>query len=512
VHFDPLRSENQDRTRQLALLVDSVQDYAIFMLDPKGVIVTWNPGAERIKGYAAEEIIGRHFSVFYTDEDRARDHPGEELVIARRDGRFEEEAWRVRKDGSRFWANVVITRVNDESGALIGFGKVTRDLTARRLREEQSRTLAVDLAEANRDLEQFRTLVLSVRDYAIFVIDPGGRVATWNAGAERIKGYEASEVIGRHFSVFYTQEDREHGHPAHELEIAAREGRYEEEGWRIRKDGSRFWASVVITALRNDRGVLVGFAKVTRDLTERRIAEAAIRRAYEELARTNEELQEFAATAAHDLQEPLRTISGFAELLEARYGGGLPDDARVFIERIGAGTMRMRDLIQDFLTYARAGSSELTQEPVDLAAAVRPVLAGLAVAIEERDARVELELDDAPPVLADPAMVGLLLQNLVSNAIKYVDDEPPLVRVSAAADGDEVRVEVADNGIGMDATAQTLAFEAFGRVRPQEGAAGTGLGLSIARRVVERHGGRIGVESAPGEGSRFWFTLPAART
>src|SRR3954468_23563014 len=219
---------------QLRLLVDAVSEYAIFLLDRGGHIQTWNTGARRLKGYTPEEIIGRHFSIFYTQEDIARDHPANELEIAAREGRYEEEGWRLRKDGSRFWANVIITALRDEAGALVGYGKVTRDLTARR--------------EAEQQLEQFRFIVAGVRDYAIFSLDPTGHILTWNAGAELIKGYRPDEVIGRHFSLFYTEEDRARDHPAEELEIAAREGRFEEEGWRVRKDGSRFWANVVMTA------------------------------------------------------------------------------------------------------------------------------------------------------------------------------------------------------------------------------------------------------------------------
>src|SRR4051794_16143360 len=216
-------------------------------MDTGGVVRTWNPGAERMNGYTRAEIVGRHFSTFYTQEDRDRDHPAEELRIAERDGRYEEEGWRVRKDGSRFWANVVITAIRDDAGELVGFGKVSRDLSARR--------------EHDRELEEFRRLVASVSDYAIFMLDPGGHVRTWNAGARRLKGYAPEEIIGRHFSTFYTQEDRARDHPAHELDITLREGRYQEEGWRVRKDGTTFWASVTITAVRDDAGELIGFAK-----------------------------------------------------------------------------------------------------------------------------------------------------------------------------------------------------------------------------------------------------------
>ena len=234
---------------------------------------TWNGGARRLKGYQADEIIGRHFSTFYPEEDVEAGVPEQILEQARSTGRHEAEGWRVRKDGSRFWADVVITALREDDGTLVGFGKVTRDLTSRQLATEQMRAGAAELRMANAELEQFRLLVTSVRDYAIFVLDVTGRIRTWNPGAERIKGYSADEVIGRHFELFYTDEARARRHPDHELQVAAHEGRFEEEGWRVRKDGTLFWANVVITALRDARGGLVGYAKVTRDLTERRKAQ-----------------------------------------------------------------------------------------------------------------------------------------------------------------------------------------------------------------------------------------------
>ncbi|HVE79242.1 MAG TPA: PAS domain-containing protein, partial [Gemmatimonadaceae bacterium] len=256
------RGAAHDTTDLYRLLVESVRDYAIFALDPTGHILTWNEGAQRFKGYAPHEIIGQHFSVFYPPEDL--DKPPRELEIAAREGRFEEEGWRVKKDGSRFWANVVITALFDEAGDVVGFAKVTRDLTERRAAQ-----LALTASE-----ERFRLLVQNVEDYGIFMLDPQGRVASWNEGARRISGYEAGEIIGRHFSVFYPPEGLAAGKPDHEIVAATREGRFEDEGWRVRKDGSRFWANVVVTALRNEARTLIGFAKVTRDLTARRALEA----------------------------------------------------------------------------------------------------------------------------------------------------------------------------------------------------------------------------------------------
>jgi PAS domain S-box-containing protein len=259
---DPLNSGSR-----FELLVQSVTDYAIYMLDPAGHVTSWNAGARRFKGYEPEEIIGEHFSRFYTPEERAQEIPRIALETAEREGRFEAEGWRVRKDGTRFWANVVIDPIRDPAGRLIGFAKVTRDLTDRRAAEEELRASE----------EHFRLLVQSVTDYAIYMLDKQGRVSSWNAGAERFKGYAASEIIGEHFSRFYSEEDREAGIPRTALYKAEHEGRFEAEGWRIRKDGSRFWASVIIDPVRNDEGELIGFAKVTRDLSDKRAIEEQLR-------------------------------------------------------------------------------------------------------------------------------------------------------------------------------------------------------------------------------------------
>src|ERR1700712_937263 len=251
-------SEHSSSTSsRFELLVQSVTDYAIYMLDVEGRVTSWNPGARRFKGYEPEEIIGEHFSRFYTEEERAKEIPRIALETAEREGRFEAEGWRVRKDGSTFWANVVIDPVRDPKGNLVGFAKVTRDLTARRAAEEELRASE----------QRFRMLVQSVTDYAIYLLDPQGHVSSWNAGAERFKGYAADEIMGEHFSRFYTDEDKQAGIPHVALETARREGRFEAEGWRVRKDGTRFWASVIIDAIHNDDKDLIGFAKVTRDLT-----------------------------------------------------------------------------------------------------------------------------------------------------------------------------------------------------------------------------------------------------
>jgi PAS domain S-box-containing protein len=299
----------------LRLLIESQSDYAIFLLDESGHVRTWNEGARRLKGYAADEIIGRHFSTFYPPDQVAAGLPDRILEDARLRGRHEAEGWRVRRDGTMFWADVVITALRDEHGVLVGFGKVTRDLTSRRLATEQLRTAAAELRLANADLEQFRLLVMNVRDYAIFVLDVSGRIQTWNPGAENIKGYTADEVIGRHFELFYTEEARARQHPAYELEVASREGRFEEEGWRVRKDGSLFWANVVISALRDERDVLVGFAKVTRDLTERRRSQQLLENS-ERVARAEAQRQRRRSEALERVSRAIVARLDLTEILQ----------------------------------------------------------------------------------------------------------------------------------------------------------------------------------------------------
>ena len=295
----PSRSES-DADERFRLLVESVKDYAIFILDLDGRVSTWNAGAERIKGYRAVEIIGKHFSVFYPPEVFPAEKCRTELEIATREGRFEDEGWRLRSDGSRLWAKVTITALRNPAGELVGFAKVTQDLTLRRTSEEETR--------------RFRLLVESVKDYAIFILDSTGHVSTWNAGAQRIKGYKSEEIIGKHFSIFYPSETLVDRKCERELELAAQDGRFEEEGWRVRKDGTRFWANVTITALRNTDDTLLGFAKVTRDLTQRREAEATERALAEQRAvlaekvRIQEFQERFLAILGHDLRNPLASI------------------------------------------------------------------------------------------------------------------------------------------------------------------------------------------------------------
>ena len=334
------------------LLIDSITDYAIYMLDIDGRVSSWNPGAERCKGYKAHEIIGEHLSIFYTLEDRAAGLPAESLRIASEDGAFDREGWRVRKDGTRFWAHVVIDPIRSPQGELIGFATVTRDLTERRSAESALRTSE----------EQFRLLVQGVIDYAIYMLDPRGNLTNWNPGAQRIKGYSASEVIGRNFSMFYTAEDQAAGVPARGLEIAGREGRWEQEGWRVRKDGSRFWAHVVLDAIRDEMGHLIGFAKVTRDVTERRRSQEALEQAREALYQSQkmEAIGQLTGGIAHDFNNLLMAILGSLELVAKRVA---PDPkVAMLLDNAIQGAERGARLTQRMLAFAR--KQELSMQAV----------------------------------------------------------------------------------------------------------------------------------------------------
>ena len=485
-------------------LVLSVRDYAIFALDPTGHVITWNDGAQRIKGYAPNEIIGKHFSIFYPPERVAEGFPDYELRSAAATGRFEDEGWRIRKDGSRFWASVIITALRDDAGALIGFAKVTRDLTERRNAEEELR-----LSE-----ERFRLIVQTVRDYAIFMLDPTGHIATWNAGAERIKGYHADEIIGKHFSTFYPVEDQEWDKPAWELREATREGRFEDEGWRVRKDGTRFWANVVITPLRDADNRLIGFAKVTRDLTERRAAE---QRAVDDARRiasaeaANLVKSEFLTVMSHELRTPLNAIGGYSDLLEMGVAGPVTQQQREYLERIRSSKQHLLGLINDVLNYSRieAGQTRYQMANVSLKEVVRST--ALMVTPQATARKITLAITEGGNDLtacADRFKVDQIMLNLLSNAVKFTP-EGGRIQVTYQLRGVTPSIAVTDTGPGIEPNKWSAIFEPFVQLErsfknPQEG---TGLGLAISRDLARGMGGDLFVESPPGQGATFTLVL-----
>ncbi len=496
--------KEEDRYR---LLVDSITDYAVFMLDPDGIVVSWNPGARRLKGYEAAEILGRHFERFYTEEDRQAGLPARVLATAREQRRFEGEGWRVRKDGTKFWVNVIIDPIFDHTGALIGFAKVTRDLTERKAAEESIRASE----------EQFRLLVQGVTDYAIYMLSPEGIITNWNAGAQRIEGFAPAEIIGSHFSRFYGKEDVEAGLPAQGLQIALREGRFENEGWRYRKDGSRFWAHVILDPIRTPDGTLLGFAKITRDMTEKKQAQEQLERAREAVAQSQkmEAIGQLTGGVAHDFNNLLMAVLGSLELIRKR----MPEDPKLklLLNNAFEGARRGVSLTQRMLSFARR--QELALTAVD----VQALVAGMADILERSLGammRIETDIpDDLPKIKADANQLETALLNLTVNArdampaggtikisARLVDT--PAVMGAKALNGECVVLTVSDRGEGMDAATLARAMEPFFTTKGV--GRGTGLGLSMVHGMAEQLGGRLRIHSQKGMGTSVEIWLPIA--
>jgi PAS domain S-box-containing protein len=483
------------------LLLQSITGHAIYMLDPEGIVATWNAGAERMKGYLASEIIGRHFSEFFPPEERELGRPAQALSLALENGRYETEGWRLRKDGSRFWANVVLDPIRDEAGQHLGFAKITRDLSERRAIDEALR----------RSEERFRLLVQNVTDYAIYMLDTEGFVSSWNAGAQRFKGYTPDEIIGEHFSRFYEPEDQATGLPQRALATAAREGRFEAEGWRVRKDGNRFWANVVIDPIHDDFGNLIGFTKITRDLTERMRAQQALAKSQEQFFQSQklEAIGQLTGGVAHDFNNILAAIIGSLNLAQRRLAEG--QDITRFFENAIQAAQRGATLTQRMLAFAR--KQELKLEPVDVVDCVRDMAELLGRTIGP-GVNIKTEFPLAmPPVLADRAQLELAVMNLVVNARDAMPSGGDIVFGARQATSDTrderfVCLTVADQGEGMDAETLARATEPFFTTKGV--GKGTGLGLSMVHGMVEQCGGRLSIRSEPGKGTCVEIWLPAA--
>ena len=490
---------------QFRYLVEGVVDYAIYMLDVNGVVASWNRGAERAKGYKAQEIVGRHFSVFYTEEDRQAGIPARALEQARTEGRWEAEGWRVRKDGARFWASVVIDAIHDDDGRHIGFAKITRDISERKAGEEA-------LARSER---QFRMLVAGVVDYALIMLDPSGVVTNWNIGAQHTKGYLAEEIIGQHMSVFYTDADRAAGTPARALQTAIDEGRYEAEAWRVRKDGSLFWANVVLDTVRDETGELIGFAKITRDITERRTAQLELQKANERLAQAQkmEAIGQLTGGVAHDFNNLLMVVGGQAQLLRKRLG----DDPRALkaIESIEMSTRRGQDLTRQLLAFARRQRlNPLVLSLAERAANLRELLDASVGGI------IDLQIDIPEtiwPVEVDPGELELALLNLAVNARDAMPNGGALTvsarnarlnrgEIDPELEGEFVALTVRDTGQGIPPDILPRVFEPF--FTTKEVNRGTGLGLSQVYGFLQQSGGRATVTSELGAGTSFTLYLP----
>lgn len=475
------------------LLVESVRDYAIFLLDADGNVESWNAGAQQIKGYLPAEIIGRPLSVFYTPPDVATGRPQRLLEAARTRGHVEDVGWRVRKDGTHFWADVVITALRDEHGRLAGYGKVTRDLTTRRAAEEALR----------QSEERMRLMIASVQDYALYMLDPAGLVTSWNPGAERIKGYRAEEIVGCHFSKFFPPEDVTAGKPDQELALARANGRFEAEAWRVRKDGTRFWSNVIVSPVRDGAGLLLGYTKITRDLTARRKSEDERVR----LAQATEAVRlrdEFLSIASHELRTPLTALQLQLDLLKQLAPEG---KLREKADRATRSGERMADLVDALLSVSRiaTGKLELTRETFVLGDAAREAVERVKENADLAAAPITLVADPSVKGAWDRLRLEQVLINLLSNAIRYAPGAEIVVTVSRA--GNQALMSVRDHGPGIPAGEEQRIFERFERGSDSM-AGGLGLGLYIVRQIVEAHGGSVDVGAADGGGAVFTVRLP----
>ena len=491
------------------LLVEAITDYAIYMLDPSGIVTSWNPGAQRFKGYTSAEIIGRHFSRFYSEEDRAAGIPGLALRSAAETGKFEAEGWRIRNDGSRFWAYVVIDAIRATDGKLIGFAKITRDLTERRAAEEALR----------QSEQQFRLLVQGVTDYAIYMLDTKGYISSWNAGAQRIKGYTPEEIIGQHFSTFYTPADRESGQPQKALATAASEGRFEKEGQRLRKDGSIFWAHVIIDPIRNAQGEIIGYAKITRDITERKETQEKLERTRDALVQSQkmDAIGQLTGGVAHDFNNLLMAILGSLELVRKR----VPDDPKILslLDNAIAGGQRGAVLTKRMLAFARR--QDITQVALDIPDLVKGMTdllersIGPAIGIATR----------FPPTLkaasADANQLEMALLNLVVNARDAMPNGGQIVisaeeehvnagQTPSLKSGSYIRLSVTDTGEGMSAGTLQRAMEPFFTTKGV--GKGTGLGLSMVHGLAQQSGGQFVLKSREGHGTTAELWLPVAES
>ena len=483
-----------------ARFISAVTDYAIIFVDPEGRVSSWNGGAQRLLGYRPEEIVGKPISTFYPPTGLASKKPQIELRVARAEGRYEDEDWRVRKDGTMFWANVVVTALRDDEGTFLGFVKVTRDLTVRKHAEEALRASE----------ERFRLLTRSVKDYAIFMLDTEGRIVSWNEGARALKGYEEDEIVGEHFSRFYLPADIARAHPQNELAIALREGRYEEEGWRLRKDGTRFWASVTITALFDSTSRHIGFAKVTRDLTLRKQAEEELRARADSYANLNRELDAFSHTVAHDLRSPIRAAEHLSSVLLEDEAERLSPEGRATLEALHKTSLSMARLVQDLLDLSTAAGRAPVRREVDVSALAHDIAREVLAYAEGRE--VDIRVQEGLTANADANLLRVAIANLLSNAVKFTRRaERARIEVGRAEDIEGRPFFVRDNGVGFDPSLAPQLFQPFARLHAVTEFEGTGIGLATVGRIVQRHGGRIWAESRPNEGATFYFTIPEAR-
>lgn len=521
---EELRSQNIEfgkREERFQRMILEIEDYAVILLDKDGIIRDWNRGAEKIKLYSKREILGNHFRIFYLDEDQKTSLPEKLIKEANETGKASHEGWRVRKDGTKFWGSISITALHNPKGEIIGYSKVTRDLTEKKISYDSLKATADELLLRNHQLKQseerYHKMVEEVQDYAIILLDIDGNILNWNNGAERIKGYKASEILGKNFRKFYSAEDLAQRLPERLLSKAVNEGKAIQEGWRIRKDGSRFWGSITITALHDSHNNTIGFSKVTRDLTEKKQAEEQQAAYTKELLEQNKELEQFAYIASHDLQEPLRKIKTFADILQQNLTS--PAVATMYLEKIDHSANRMSQLIQSILSYSRL--SKLTDEfaAISLSDVIDNVRQDYELLINEKNAQIVCY--PLPVVIASAPQMNQLFANLIANSLKYCVRPPVITITSSQVAKSEIhnqpvnlssstylQIAVQDNGIGFDEKYVDKVFGIFQRLHSRHSYEGTGIGLALCKRIMENHNGFITAKSTPDVGSTFLVYFP----
>lgn len=475
------------------LMVDASTDYAIFYLDPDGMVRSWNAGAQAIKGYESHEVLGRHFSMFYPQELLDKDWPAHELTEAREHGRFEDEGWRLRKDGSSFWANVIITRLVDASGVFQGFSKITRDLSKNKHQEDLLRTSE----------EQLRLMVEGVQDYAIYMLDTCGYIASWNAGAQNNKGYTSTEIIGQHFSIFYPQEVVASGWPSEKLRRALADGRFGEESWRLRKDGSRFWANVVITALHDATGIHRGFTKVTSNMTDRKRVHL--------LEDEGNRISTFLAMLGHELRNPLAPIANALALLDRSPMEN--NSIRKTHDLIGRQVKQLTRLVDDLLDVGRisSGKVQLVLKMIELSDVIDEAVEASQSMLRDKSHTLSKFVREKVWVSGDRARLVQVVCNILNNAAKFTPSGGQ-IKISLQRSRQMAELVVQDNGQGISDEDLPRIFDLFsqGDQDMARTMGGLGLGLSLVQQLVTLHGGEVCAYSRgiPGAGTEMVIHLP----
>jgi PAS domain S-box-containing protein len=487
---------------KLAVILETTAD-SITTTDLNGVFLTWNKASEQIYGYTAAEVIGKKAPAGFIPEDETvsisaameRARKGEQIS--------DFHTVVIRKDGTRINVSLTITPITDPSGKVISISNIARDIT-------RQKKIELELRESE---ERFRLLVEEVKDYAIIMLDTTGHITSWNKGAETIKGYTGPEVLGKHFSIFYTEEELKDREPERNLGLARKNGRFEGEGWRQRKDGTQFWANVILTTIYDANGQWKGFAKITRDITEKKSNEKKVSRLNKELQsnitrleESNSELEAFTYSVSHDLRAPLRAIHGYTKVLSKDYAESLDDEAKQMMEAVMSNAKKMGQLIDDLLALSRLGRKDVQRRMLEMTNVAQSVINDIQKSPGAE--KTKIILHPLPDTEADFGLITQVFTNLISNAVKYSSHkEDPTVEIGSITENGDLVYFVRDNGAGFDMRYYNKLFGVFQRLHDAGEFEGTGVGLAIVKRIIVKHGGKIWAEAQPGKGATFYFTL-----